>query len=367
MNVNTSELLYKIAITQVTGIGSITAKKLIAKCGSAEAVFKEPPSCLVKISGINRQMISSFGQKELFLIAEKEIDFIQKNDIHPLYFLDKDYPFRLKQCVDSPVLLYVKGNAKLNTKRIIAIVGTRKPSSYGKDICEKIILGMAESNVMVVSGLAYGIDTHAHENALKYRLPTVAVLGHSLDRIYPSLNIGLARKILDKGSLISEFISGTKPDRENFPRRNRIVAGMVDAVLVVESAERGGALITADIALSYSREIMAVPGRVNDKLSGGCNWLIIDNKAALVRNTSDILKIMNWDEKCVGLQRELDFNELNETQRKIMRLLYEYKKLNIDQIISLSGMRMQEIPALLLEMEMKGLIRTYPGNTYEIF
>ena len=367
MNENKAELLYKIAITQISGVGSITAKKLISKCGSAEAVFKEASSCLLKISGINKQILHSIRQKDLFRIADREINFILKNDIHVLYFLDEDYPFRLKQCIDSPVLLYSKGNVNLNSKRIIAIVGSRKPTYYGKDQCEKIVKGLSESNVIVVSGLAYGIDTHAHQNALKFSLPTIAVLGHSLDRIYPSSNIGLARKILKNGALITEFISGTKPDRENFPRRNRIVAGMIDAVIVIESAERGGALITADIALSYNREVMAVPGRVNDELSGGCNWMILDNKAALVRNALDILKIMNWDKTGRYTQREINFDELDDLQKNIMRIMYEYKKINMDHLISLSGIRMQQLPAILLDLEMKGLIRSYPGNSYEVF
>ncbi len=367
MGENQTKLIYKIAITLIPGVGSVTAKRLISICGSAEAVFKESPSGLQKINGINQKIINSIRNKDLFHLAEKEIGFIERNDILILYYLDENYPFRLKQCADSPILLYIKGSTNLSTKRIIAIVGTRKPTSYGRDQCEKIVQGLSDYNVLIVSGLAYGIDTVAHQCALKYGLPTIAVLGHSLDRIYPSLNISLAKKILRDGALLTEFISGTKPDRENFPKRNRIVAGMVDGVIVIESAERGGALITADIALSYNREVMTIPGRVNDDLSGGCNWLIIDNKAALVRNATDVLKIMNWDIKGKYIQKELNFDELDDRQRKIMRLLYEYRKINVDQLVALSGFKMQKLPAILLELEMKGLIRSYPGNSYEIF
>jgi DNA processing protein len=248
---STDEILkYRIALTLLPGVGAVNAKTLVSYCGSVEAVFKQKKSLLEKIPNIGPLTSESILKQDVFDRAEKEIAFIHKNKITPLFYLDAEYPSRLKNCDDSPALLYFKGNADLNVQKVIAIVGTRNSTQYGKRVCENLIEGFAAFNITVISGLAYGIDITAHKLALKNNLPTVGVLAHGLDRIYPGIHSDTAEKMLDNGGLITEFMSETKPYRENFPSRNRIVAGMVDAVIVVESALKGGALITAEIANS---------------------------------------------------------------------------------------------------------------------
>lgn len=360
------KLIYQLAITLIEGVGCKTAKKLIAYCGGEEAFFKESKKNLTRIPGLNKRFIDGINRNKIFERAAKEKEFIDESRIQPLFYLDKDYPYRLKHCDDGPLMIFVKGNANLNSKRILAIVGTRKPTDYGKDQCVKMIDGLSEYDIMVVSGLAYGIDTTAHRCSLNNGLYTIGVLGHGLDIIYPAMNLGLAREMENSGALVSEFFTQTKPDRENFPKRNRIVAGMVDGVVVIESAERGGALITADIALSYNRDVMAIPGKVCDKYSGGCNWLILDNKAALIRGYEDVIKIMNWNKGQVNKQKSLDFDLLSVEESRIMKILYEYSKISFDKIVYLSGIIPGRLPKILLELEMKGLIKNNPGNIYQV-
>ncbi|HDR51848.1 MAG TPA: DNA-protecting protein DprA, partial [Mariniphaga anaerophila] len=278
-----NELFYKIAISMVPGIGGVLARNLVAYSGSAEQVFSESFKSLVKIPGIGEVNAKRIKSDGVFQKAEKELEFIQKYKIDVRFYTDKNYPRRLKPCPDAPIVLYSKGNMNLDEQRIVSIVGTRNATDYGKTICEQLVQGFAERNhpVLVVSGLAYGIDIHAHKMALKYNVPTVGVVGHGLDKIYPSLHADTARKMLQSGGLVSDFPSGTKIDPPNFIRRNRIIAGLADATIVVESAEKGGALITADIASSYNRDVFAFPGRVDETYSRGCNRLIRLSGASL--------------------------------------------------------------------------------------
>jgi len=342
-------------------------KKLIAYCGGAEAVFKESKKNLLLIPGIGSVIANSIVSQDLLSAAEFEMTFMDQNNIKPIYFLDDDYSFRLKQCGDAPILLYTQGTIDLNAKKIISIVGTRRATDYGKHSTERLIEGLSDfDDVLVVSGLAYGIDISAHKACLKYNVPTLAVLAHGLDRIYPQLHSQVSKEIQKQGGLLSDFMSGTPPNRENFPKRNRIIAGLADATLVVEARKKGGALITADIANSYSRDVFAVPGRVGDVNSEGCNNLIRRNQAALVQSSADIGYLMNWDKevpKNESKQGSL-FLDLDRDEQEVMGILASKEKLNMDMIALQAKLSIPIIMQVLLQLELKGLVRTLPGNLY---
>lgn len=362
------DLLYKIALTLIPGVGSVNGKSLVAYCGGVKAVFMEKKSALLRIPGIGEQTVHSISNHNVFGRAEEELAFIEKNNIKPLFYLDKEYPVRLKQCHDSPLLLFFKGKTDLNVPRIVAMVGTRKATEYGRDMCRKIIEGLIEYNVLIVSGLAYGVDTWSHKSALDHNLETVAVLGHGLDRIYPYANRALAERMLTSGGLLSEYGSNTMPDRENFPMRNRIIAGMSDAIVVVEAGESGGALITADIANSYNRDVFAVPGRIGDPHSEGCNKLIKINKAALIQSARDISYLLNWDvpkRAAKTVQRQL-FLSLSPDEELIVNTLKEKGDLEIDTLLIETKMLPSKAATVLLNMEFEGLIRCLPGKVYRL-
>ncbi len=361
------ELLYQIALTLIPGIGDINGKRLISYCGGLEAVFKEKKAALLKIPGIGPVTLKSILNKSVFDLAEKEIRFIENFLIQTAFFLDEKYPHRLKNCEDSPMLLYYKGNVDLNNSKVLSIVGTRKASAYGRKICKEIIEDLKDLNILIVSGLAYGIDTHAHKNAVLYELPTVGVLAHGLDRIYPSENRAMAEKMLNRGGLLTEFRSGTNPDRENFPRRNRIVSGLSDATLVIESALKGGALITAEIANSYNRDVFAVPGRTTDRYSEGCNFLIKTHRAALIQSAKDIKYILGWDklEQKTKKQQKI-FIELNTDEQKIVDLLKENEILGIDQISIKIESPTSKIVSTLLNLEFRGIVQCLPGKVFKL-
>ncbi|MFI5164185.1 MAG: DNA-processing protein DprA [Bacteroidia bacterium] len=363
-------LLYNIGITLLPGVGDITAKNLIAYCGSAEAVFSEKKSRLEKIPGAGTIMVDTIMnsdiQKDALKRAEEEIKFIEKKNIVPLFFTDATYPKRLKECADSPVMLYSKGNANLNAERIVAIVGSRKSTAYGKKICEQLVEAFASYNVLIVSGLAYGIDICAHRAALKNNLPTIGVLAHGLDNLYPSEHYNTSEKMLESGGLLSEFMSKTKMNPEYFPRRNRIVAGMTDATIVIEATVKSGALITAEIANSYDREVFAVPGRLDDPSSEGCNLLIKANKAMLIQSAEDVIKVLNWDvknKKPKQSQQEL-FARLSAEEEMLVNVLKEKEKVHVDDISHASGLTMSKTTALLLNLEFSGVIKSLPGKIY---
>ena len=362
------DLIYHIGITLLPGIGDVLGKKLIAYCGGVEAVFKQNRKALEKVPNIGGKLVNAILNQKVLSRAEEEIKFIEEQNITPLFYLEKNYPTRLKNCIDSPILLYYKGNANLNVPKVISVVGTRKASQYGKEICEKLIDGLSVHDALIVSGLAYGIDTCAHKSALDKRLKTVAVLGHGLDRIYPYLNKPVAEKIIDQGGLLTEFLSQSKPDRENFPKRNRIIAGMSDATIVVEAAKRGGALITAEIACSYNRDVFSVPGRIGDTYSEGCNFLIKTNKAALVQSAKDVGYILGWDvenKKSPARQRKL-FVELTLEEEKIVEVMQKKETTGIDAICSETRLPISKIAAALLNLEFEGLVRALPGKVYKL-
>lgn len=363
-----NNLYYQIAITLLPGIGDITGRKLISYCGGVEAVFKEKKNALLKIPGIGQSTIKALLNSSISNIVETEMEFIEKHQIKALFYTDSAYPKRLNNCEDSPMLLYYKGSADLNSSRIISIVGTRNPTTYGKQITHELIKELKSKEITVISGLAYGIDSIAHNACIKERVPTIGVLGHGLDRIYPSVNRNLAGKMIGKGGLLTEFTSGTNPDRENFPKRNRIVAGMSDAVIIIESAIKGGAMITADIANSYNRDVFAIPGRLNDTYSAGCNRLIKINKAALAESANDIAYIMGWDEKPKNIKPQRDlFFTLKEEQQIIYKILADSETTTIDNIIVNSNLPSSVVSTSLLEMEFEGLVISHPGKRYSIY
>jgi DNA processing protein len=361
------QLLYHIAITAIPGVGDITAKKLIAYCGSSEQVFKEKKSVLEKIPGIgaiNAQKILTH-QTEALAIAEEEMRFIQQRKIVPLFYLNDNYPQRLRHCEDGPVVLYSQGNVDYNNPKVVSIVGTRKATAYGKDFCDKVVAELAIHQPLIVSGLAYGIDVCAHKAALKNKLPTVGVLAHGLDKLYPAQHKGVANQMLESGALLSEFKRGTNPDRENFPKRNRIVAGIADLTLVIESSKKGGSLITAHLANDYNRDVFALPGRLGDSQSEGCNHLIKTNKAALIQSVKDIEYIMCWEtkNKAKAIQQQL-FVALTPVQQAISEIIAQHQKIGIDELATLAKLPMNKITTELLEMEFSGVVKSLPGKLY---
>ncbi|TAL57545.1 MAG: DNA-protecting protein DprA [Bacteroidetes bacterium] len=384
---NTGSLIYNIGITLLPGVGSITAKNLIAYCGSAETVFSEKRSRLEKIPGIGTiaadTITNSAVQKDALVRAEEEIRFIEKENITPLFFTDEPFPKRLKECADSPVMLYTKGamnpadyrslhmppisnGMNLNAERIVSIVGSRKSTSYGKKICEQLVDALASYNVLILSGMAYGIDICAHRASLKNNLPTVGVLAHGLDNLYPAEHYNTAEKMLENGGLVSEFMSHTKMNPEYFPRRNRIVAGMADATLVIEATVKSGALITAEIANSYDRDVFAVPGRLDDPSSEGCNLLIKANKAMLMQSADDVIRVMNWDmeSKKSKQRQQVLFEHLSPEEETLVNILKQKEKAHVDDISHASGLAMGRTAALLLNLEFSGVIKSLPGKVY---
>ena len=364
-----NQLMQKIALSIIPGIGGVLARNLVAYVGSVEGVFNEPLKSLQKIPGIGEVNAHRVKDKTLFVQAEKEIRFIEKNGIQPWFYTDKEYPRRLKNCPDAPILFYSKGNMNLNTAHVLSIVGTRNATNYGKQVCEELIQKIAERNynVLIVSGLAYGIDIQAHKSAIKFGLPTVGVVAHGLDKLYPSLHTETARKMTENGGLVTDFPSGTKIDPSNFIRRNRIVAGLADATVVVESAEKGGALITAEIASSYNRDVFAFPGRAGDVYSKGCNQLIRNSGANLIEGIDDLEFFMGWEKasKNKPVQSSL-FVELNPDEEKIVGLLREHSELFVDQISSELTLPVSRVSALLLNLEFKNVLVSLPGKMYKL-
>ena len=363
------DLLYKVALEMIPMVGSITAKKLLAYCGNAEAVFRETKVNLLKIPNIGEGIANSILNKNVLKKAENELVFMQKNNIEALFYADDNYPHCLFQCEDSPIILFKKGDVDLNAYRTISIVGTRNCTSYGTEFCEKLIATIAEQeyNTVIVSGLAYGIDVCAHKAALKYGIPTVAVVGTGLDMVYPAAHKSIANQIIEqKGAMLSDFPTQTVIDPKNFIRRNRIIAGLSEVTIVVESAEKGGAMVTADIAASYNRDVLAFPGRVGDKFSAGCNKLIKNNIAAMIESIDDLVAAMGWDspsERLTTKQLPL-FDMLNPEEMSIVNVLKENEIEIIDVIARKTGLPMAKLSALLLNLEFSGYVKALPGKAY---
>ena len=363
-----SELQYQIALTMAPAIGPITARKLIKKSGSARAVFRQKKAILEKIEGIGPVVSGSISSASLLHQAEKELEFLDRYRISAFYFKDAEYPARLKECEDAPILLYARGKKGLHTKRALSVVGTRKASSYGKELCRSIVLDLGSmiNDLVIISGLAFGIDVIAHRAALEGGIPTVAVLGHGLDTLYPHAHRETAKKICRQGALVTDFHSGMGPERNNFLRRNRIIAGMADATLVVESAASGGALITANMASSYQRDVLAVPGRTSDMRSKGCNGLIKKNVAAMVESAEDVINHLNWRDDVDLNNKHLSENTIfTNHEKQLLELMALQSGLGPGELCMRSGIPIQKVLSLLTEMELKRWIVVEPGNRYQ--
>lgn len=362
------DLIYQLALAHVPHIGYVHAKILSQHYESAKQIFQAKITDLEKIEGIGTiraRSIKSFRNLES---GQKEIAFIEKYNIQALYLKDKNYPQRLLHCYDPPTMLFYKGSADLNSSKLLAIVGTRSNTEYGKQFTEKLIRDLTHLNILVVSGLAFGIDVVAHKCALKYSIPTVGALGHGLDIIYPSEHTHLAKEMVKNGGLLTEFFSGTKPDKHNFPSRNRLVAGMCDAVVLVETGIKGGSMITAELANSYNRDVFAVPGRTIDPKSAGCNYLIRSNKAILLTDATELIEILGWEEKkkvSANKQKEL-FIELTDSERTIVNILQEKEFVSIDEINLKSGLSSSAVAAALLNLELQGVIHSSAGKMYSL-
>ena len=363
-----SELAYQLALTLIPNIGPVQAKILLQHHDVGE-IFKAKKRDLERIEGIGTIRAESIKSFTDFVKAEAEIAFIEKYKIRPLFITDKDYPRRLLNSYDSPTLLYYKGEADLNSEKIIAIIGTRNNTEYGKQVTEELIRELTEHKVIVVSGLAYGIDAIAHKAALKNNLKTIGVLGHGLDQVYPSQHTGLAKEMLRAGGgLLTEFRSKTKPDKHNFPARNRIVAGMSDASIIIETGIKGGSMITAELANNYNKDVFAYPGRVNDGKSAGCNYLIKNNKAVLLTDAQELIELMNWEEKkkpTAKKQKEL-FIELSPEEKLIIDILKEKTSVHIDEINLKSGLSSSSVAAAILNLELQNVVLSLPGKLYQI-
>ncbi|MBK9285390.1 MAG: DNA-protecting protein DprA [Sphingobacteriaceae bacterium] len=363
------DLIYQIGLTLIDGVGDINAKNLLAYCGSPREVFKQKKTSLTKVPGIGERLaLSISNHKKLLKRAEEEVRFIEKYKIKPLFFTDEEYPNRLKYCSDSPIMLFYKGNANLNKSKVISVVGSRKPSEYGRQMTQNFIQELQGSDVLVVSGLAYGIDICAHRASLDNQLQTVGVLAHGLDRIYPQTHDKTAKKMISNGGLLTDFMSGTNPDAVNFPKRNRIVAGMCDALVVVESKRQGGSLITATIANSYNKDVFAFPGRAGEALAEGGNGLIKQNKAVLIENAADLFYAMQWEEKeskKKAGQIPLLLN-LTDEEKRIINAFGSKKEMHMDEICYISGMTISKVAALLLQMEFNYIIKSKPGKMFEV-
>ena len=362
-------MLYKIAITLIPKVGPILARNLISYCGGVEEVFRANPAKVRKIPGIGEKIAAEIRQADVLKRGEEEIAFITKHNIQPLFFLDDNYPSRLKECYDSPLLLYFKGNADLNASRIVGIVGTRNATEYGKSVTEKIVKELATLDVLVISGLAYGIDICAHKASLDNEINTVGVLGHGLHTLYPSVHRNIAQKMVNQGGLLTEYISNSDFNKENFPKRNRIIAGMVDALIVVETKRKGGAIITAEIANSYNREVFAIPGNINTIYSEGCNFLIRTNKAALFDEVSEFITMMGWEEaekNGISITQPRLFENLEPDEQKLVDILKERQGIRIDELSLKMNRPSGAIANSLLNLELKGIVKTLPGKVYEL-
>ena len=361
------ELFAVLRLQATPNVGDIIAKKLIRNVGSAEQVFKEKASSLLKIDGIGAFVVQQLHKKETLIKVEKEIDYIRKGTIQYTYFLEESYPEKLQHCVDGPLLLFYDGSINWNQPRIISIVGTRNLTNYGRGFCNELISELTPYNPIIVSGYAYGTDICAHKAAMENNLQTLAVLAHGLDDMYPKTHKKYMRSMMENGGFLTEFWHDEKPLRENFLKRNRIVAGLSQATIIIESAEKGGSLVTADIANSYNRDVFALPGRCDDLFSKGCNNLIKNNQAHLLTSAEDIVKMLNWDvtKKQEYTQPKL-FIDLTIEEQKVVDYLQEHGKQLLDVIALDCEIPVYKLSSLLLQMELKGIIKPLPGKLFEV-
>lgn len=367
-----SQQLHQIALSLVPGVGGVLIRQLISYGGSAEAVLLSPTARLLKIPGVGEVTARAIRQPGLLDTAERVLQRLEKIGATALFYTDPNYPTRLKTLYDAPALLYQLGNANLNAPRTMALVGTRQATDYGRRVTEEIVQAMQPYGVSIISGLAYGIDIAAHRASLQTGLPTVGVMASGLDIIYPSVHSRTAHDMQTLGGLLTEHVPGIKPDPRFFPARNRIIAGLSDAVVIVEAAAKGGALISAEYANNYNRDVFAVPGQVSQQFSAGCNKLIRENKAQIYTSPTDLIEAMNWDQdptamaagkSSASVPLPLDFTA-QETQ--IVALLRQKPGFHIDELSWQSQINMGALASLLLSLEFRGYVRSLPGKRYEV-
>ncbi|WP_298395717.1 DNA-processing protein DprA [Flavobacterium sp.] len=364
---NDTELLHLLALLKVDGIGDVLAKKLLNHFTTAEAIFKSKAVQLAAIDGIGKVVIKNLKDKSIFEEAKAELQFIKENNLKVYFFKDENYPNRLKHCIDGPILLFASGNIDFTNRKIISIVGTREVTSYGTEFCKKLIEDLAPLNPIIISGFAYGVDIVAHKAAMECNLQTIGVIAHGLNQVYPKVHKKYVAKMEENGGFLTEFWSTSNPEKENFVKRNRIVAGMSEATIVIESAEKGGSLITANLANDYNRDVFAVPGRISDKFSQGCNNLIKTQRAHLLTSAADILYILNWElkpkeEKAV--QKQL-FVTLENDEQKLYDYLLKNGKQLLDVIALECDLPVFRVSSILVTMELKGVVRPLPGKLFE--
>jgi DNA processing protein len=357
-----------LALHFISGIGDHLIRQLVSYCGSAEKVFTTPKGKLLKIPGIGDVTAESIRQGKPFSAAEKEWKKAEKEQVDLIFFTDKNYPSRLKQVNDAPSLIYTKGKIDFENPKTIGIVGTRKATAYGRECVEELVKDLVPHHPLIVSGLAYGIDIHAHKHAVKNHLPTIGVMGSGMDVIYPGAHTEIAKKMMDDGGLVTEHGFGTQPDAHNFPARNRIVAALSDAIIIVEAAEKGGALITADIANSYNKDVFAFPGNIGQSHSAGCNNLIKANKAAMITSAKDLEYIMNWDLHTVPQKKEIfSLDKYEPGEQNVLRILLENnKQMMIDDLSWKTNIPIGQMASLLLGLEFKGVVASLPGKMYKL-
>ena len=360
---NEDEKKYQIALSLIEGVGDVIGKKLLAFTGSAKAVFFAKRKDLEKIDGIGQVLIKAILSADVLAGAEQELKWMEKEGVNHLFYGDKKYPNRLKQCEDAPLNLFYKGDIDWNNEKFICIVGTRKASNFGRQFTNDLVKELVPYNPIIVSGLAHGIDVAAHKAALQYGLQTIAVFAHGLDRVYPAAHANLAKTIAANGCLLSDYLSGTIPLPQNFASRNRIVAGLSDATIVIESAAKGGSLITADIANSYNREVFAVPGKPIEKNAKGCNYLIKSQQAILLESAADIVKGLNWDVNDLAVQQSI-FVDLTDDEQKIIAVLSD-DEMHIDVLVQTLNWGFSKVASVLLQAEFKGVIVSLPGKIYK--
>ena len=369
-----TQQLYQIASTFLSGVGKKKVRTLISKLPSIEALFEASIYDLHEISSIPLTLLFQLNRTKALELAKHELEFVFQNDINTHFYLDSDYPRRLKQCPDAPLLIYSKGSFDPNPSKIISIVGTRHSTDYGKELTQELIKGIQSYNVQIVSGLAFGTDYNAHKIAIDHQLSTIGVLGHGLDRIYPHSHKKIAEIMVQNygGGLITEFSQNTIPDRVNFPRRNRIVAGMSDALVVIESKCKGGSMITAELAFDYNRDVFAFPGSINKQNSSGCNLLIQKNMAQLITESADLINSLNWEkENNVDysdnfIEENMDILDLSIPENRVISLLLKNGKYHFDQILASIDLKTNELNSLLFNMELLGSIHSHPGKIYSI-
>jgi DNA processing protein len=365
---NDAAILQHLGLTMIPQVGDVQIGILLKHFGSPSSVFSASTKALEEVPGIGAVRAAAIRNSNVQQRVEAEWRFIQNNQIKVLVKGNQGYPPKLEHCNDAPHVLYYKGSSDLLNKRVVSVVGTRSPSPYGKDRVVELMNVLGQLDVLVVSGLAYGIDTMVHKEALRNNLMTIGVLGHGLDQIYPYANRALAEEMLHQGGLLSEFMQGIKPEKQNFPRRNRIVSGMADAVVVVESGSKGGSLITADIANSYNKDVLAYPGKATDLSSKGCNQLIRNHKANLITCGQDLVEFMNWVEDLPKPSRvNAPFTDsLTAEEKSILSIISDHDTCPVDLLTNISGLNPGLVSAHLLSLEMAGLIISLPGKLYRI-